>query len=106
MIRWFGEKLKKKYIEQGLLLGDILSRPYLGKPVNWEKILNTYKILESKMMKKRYKPILLVDFIDVGGWGKNKDLTIEMGNQIEIDKIYKQNQQIINQYIEATKLVE
>lgn len=92
------DKIKSKYIESGLILGDIMTYPYMGKPVEYLKYLNNYNKYEEKIISMGYIPVSLNNFMARGGWGKDVSLDLLKGTHDKKNKLKELNKLIIKEY--------
>lgn len=92
-------RLFKRYTQTGLLLGDMLSYSFMGKPVGLEKFIKKYIKLEKEIIKLNLIPLDFIKFVDAGGWGKAIDLhPHSTKDSVDQNKIHQNNLSIIKYY--------
>lgn len=91
-------KIKKSYIKSGIELGDVLTYPYMGKPIGYKKLLSNYQYLEEKIIKYGYKPIALQTFMAVAGWGEDRELKLIHSTSSEIQEVKLNNKNVLQEY--------
>ena len=96
-------RIWKNYQEIGLELGDILTYPYMGKPIGYDKLLSKYLKLETQLAAKGYKPINLNILAGIAGWGHNLAMNLEKGSPQEILELLEINQLILEEFDDITE---
>lgn len=63
------QRALNKYLKSGAAIGDAVSYSYLGEPVGFEQMLDTWDKWERLVASRGYKTFMIDDFINYGGYG-------------------------------------
>ena len=70
----------------------------MGFPINYDKYLNDYLTMESKIIQLGFIPISLNNFASKAGWGRDVDISLIKGDDQKINQIKEENFLIIKDY--------